>query len=146
MVTVRRVRAPRLPNASEEAREAVDRKIHQVAVLQQTIASSLVELAKEKDELLALMQKAKLLEAVSIVGGIGSMAKVKTPIGRSVVTVDPVKYRKKVGEAKFMESVEVPVTKARMMLGEKELMDISTVVPPKAGEPTVVVQMLSSKE
>lgn len=146
MITVRRVRAPRSPDASAEARAVIDGKIYRVAILQQKIACLVVELAREKDELLALMKKAKLPEAVSSISGVSALAKVKTPIGRSVVTVDPVKYRAKVGDAKFMESVDVPVTKARMMLGEKELMDISTVVPPKAGEPTVVVQVLSGKE
>lgn len=72
-------------------------------------------------------------------------AAVVTPQGRSTTTIDPVQFLDKVGLPDFLAAASVSVTAARKLLGEKELLAISTVTPPEPKDKIVKVTTRKTK-
>lgn len=96
---------------------------------------SLERQAMEK-ELFDLMQMYKVAELEVP----EAKAKITTPVGRAVNTVDPRGFFELVTEEDFFNSVTIGITAARKVLSEKELKPITDTVAGKKGDPVLNIE------
>lgn len=74
-------------------------------------------------------------------------AEIVRPAGRSSTKIDPCEYHQAVGsDEAFYDSVSVSVGKAKEHLSGKELANVSTVTPAKAGEPVLKTKITPAKK
>lgn len=66
-------------------------------------------------------------------------ASYKPVMGKSSTTVDPLKFKKFAGDAAFWKCVQIPVTKAREFIAEKQFGQVATVVEGKPGAPKLII-------
>lgn len=96
-------------------------------------ADAAIDRAQEaKDAALAQIEELMKLHKIPVIDDGRLLAEIAERYTRQSMTIDPKKFRNKVGAKDFWECIDVAVVKARRVLGEKELASISDVVPAKS--------------
>lgn len=105
--------------------------------LLQLISNIEVEISELQDALKANLEE---LESEMKEGGIDKLTKGNATAtfvrsaGKSQNIVDPKKFHSCVDEKDFYSAISVSITKAKELLGQKELDRITTTIPAKVGE------------
>ena len=136
---ISRVRAPVAAAASVKTRRQMIETLKSIAKMQETYESLGRNIIKLSDVLQKDMEDAnlKILECEDAIADIVRSA------GKTSNVIDVRKFFKKVGGATddFFASISVGVTKAKEILGQKELDKIMDSTPGKPGEPKLKVTL-----
>lgn len=122
------------PVAGKTKRQLIE-SLKSIAKIQATIEQLQKNLTPQIDQLQADMVKAKLV----FLDCDDATADIVRSAGKSQVTINPKKFYAKVAEEDFFACCTIGVTKAKAVMGQKELDRISTTVPGKPGEPKLKV-------
>ena len=98
-----------------------------------------------KEAAIARIEERMRLHKLPVIDNGKLIAELAESFTRQSRTIDPKKYRSKVTNAQFWESIDVSVAKAKGFLGEKELNGISEVVPAKSLGFSVKVREMKGK-
>lgn len=105
----------------EAARETVKAGLMLISKADAAMAEAKALIEQEQANIEKLMRDTGLTEVAE---GIYT-AKIYTKAGRNAKTIDTALFRKKVGDAVFMECVKIPVGTAQEHLSEKEILAVS---------------------
>lgn len=85
-----------------------------------------------KEAAIARIEERMRLHKLPVIDNGKLIAELTETFTRQSRTIDPKKFRSKVTNTQFWDSIDVSVSKAKAFLGEKELNGISDVVPAKS--------------
>lgn len=108
-----------------------------ISILQRQIDMMTAEVATRSDQLMKAMTKAGLTH-FDVEGADADIAR---SAGKATNTIDPALLFKKVDRDDFFSAISVSVTKAKALLGQKELDSITTTTPGKPGEPKLKITL-----
>lgn len=128
---IRRVRNDVAKLKANKANTAIMKDLLQsIAKLQEEAACATREAAERETALFGLMTAG----AVDRVEVADAVAEVTQSAGKASNIIDVKAFRKKVSDDDFLACISVGVTKAKEVLGQKELDKITTTIPGKTGE------------
>lgn len=104
--------------------------LQSISKFQQQVDILNSEIAEKEKVLFSLMEKGK----VDLVDCFLATAAITQSAGKATNLIDPKAFKKKVDEKDFFNCISVSVTKAKEVLGQKELDSITTTIPGKLGE------------
>lgn len=116
--------------ANSAAKAIMEDSLKSIAKLQEQAEKIRIELAQKETVLFDMMVKNKF-EKVEVDAAV---AEVTQSAGKSTNIIDVKAFRKKVSDDDFLACISVGVTKAKEVLGQKELDKITTTIPGKTGE------------
>jgi hypothetical protein len=129
----------------DKARE-VDKIGYRVAILRAAHEKAAAELALEEKKLFEAMKQAKAwtlpLDFELDDHAYNAVFAVETPLSRSSTIIDPTKFHAAVADEHFYNCISVSVTKAREVLGEKQIERISTTKNPEKKPPVLVTKYI----
>ena len=112
------------------AKGILEDTLKSIAKLADQAAKINAEIAQKETELFDMMLKNKF-EKVEVEA---ATAEITQSAGKSTNIIDVKAFRKKVSDDDFLACISVGVTKAKEVLGQKELDKITTTIPGKTGE------------
>lgn len=128
---IRRVRRDAAPTSVNTGKMKVMIEVLQsISNLQQQAEKLNQEIAEHEKILFGLMDRGK----VDTVESLSAVAAITQSAGKATNLIDPKAFKKKVDEKDFFNCISVSVTKAKEVLGQKELDSITTTIPGKLGE------------
>lgn len=134
-MTIRRISRVRTPAAAKKTKHEMQETLKSIAKMQATIASLESNIAPLLESLQKDMEAAKLvfLECDTATADIVRSA------GKSSNVINAKKFFDKVEEDDFFACATISVTKAKEILGQKELDKITKKTPGTPGEPKLKV-------
>lgn len=129
-MAIRRISRVRETQASEGAQAEMKETLRSIAKMQETIAQLNANIAPLMEKLEASMIKMSVL---SVSAG-NAIAEFTQSAGKTQNIIDPAKFFKKVTEEDFFACCSISVTKAKDLMGKKELERISDSIPGVTGE------------
>lgn len=128
---IRRVRNDVAKLKANKANVAIMKDLLQsIAQLQEKAAEATRESAEKEATLFTLMHNG----SVDRVEGEDAIAELTQSAGKATNIIDVKAFRKTVSDEDFLACISVGVTKAKEVLGQKELDRITTTIPGKTGD------------
>lgn len=126
---------------AQEARESINVHLKSIANLDSQLDDLMVQLNAQHAEVEAILRKAKIDKHSD-----GAyVASIEAVVSRQSRTVDPKRFKAAVADVDFWGCVSVSVTKAEKVLSERELNEISKIVPGQVTGYAFKLKRLESK-
>ena len=138
----RRIRMRRPVGDNSDTLNRLRDELHSIANARIELAAKTAELSGRERALFLDMKESH----IGLVDTELATAEVVTPVGRVVNVIDPKKFQEAVPSLQdFWDCVTVSITKAKAVLGEREIERISTSTPGATKPPELVIKLKTAE-